>query len=238
MQSERLKWQSKYINYHDKIPFIAPIDSYQRTEIRLILEEIPECCSNIVDFCCGTGRLTLLLASENRKILALDQSHGSLIQINRYCSPICCLAQAAPIKKGWADCVLFIQAFQYLPVDDHGVVLQELNRLLKKGGSLIISTFCYDAIFLRAIHYFFKGKWKQDGVEHGSDGFRLPYHRFTKSELLAELHDAGFEITSIRLLRNYPFYLLSTNIDYLICKSGLKLFGSHIVVHARKLVTR
>jgi len=235
MQSEKLNWQSEYINYHNKNPFVAPAGSYQRTEIRLILEELPEYCSNIIDFCCGTGRIATLLASDKRNILALDQSYGSLIQIsNQSCSPICCLAQAAPIKNGWADCVLFIQALQYIPVGEHDVVLQELNRILKNDGSLIISTFCYDAAFLRASHLCFKDRWKRDGFEYGSDGFKLPYHRFTKSELLTKLRDAGFEVTSMRLLRNYPFDQISTTLDYLIAKSGLKLFGSHIILHAKK----
>jgi len=237
MQSEKLEWQSEYINYHNKNPFVAPGGSYQGTEIRLILEELRRHGSpNIIDFCYGTGRITTLLASKERNILALDQSHGSLLQINnQYCSPICCIAQAAPIKGNWADCILFIQAFQYIPLEEHDVVLKELNRLLKKDGRLIISTFCYDSIFLRASHILFKDRWKRDGVEFGSNGFRLPYHRFTKSELLTKLRDAGFEITSIRLLRNYPFDQISTNMDYLIAKSGLKLFGSHIIVHARKV---
>jgi len=113
-------------------------------------------------------------------------------------------------------------------------VLQELNRILKNDGSLIISTFCYDAAFLRASHLCFKDRWKRDGFEYGSDGFKLPYHRFTKSELLTKLRDAGFEVTSMRLLRNYPFDQISTTLDYLIAKSGLKLFGSHIILHAKK----
>jgi len=235
MQSKEIGWQAEYINYRNKNPFIAPAGSYQRTEVRLILEEFPEHYSNIIDFCCGTGRITALLSSKKKKILALDQSHGSLTQIsNQFCIPICCIAQAAPIKSGWADCVLFIQAFRYIPVEEHNIVLQELNKITKMGGSLIISTFCYDSIFPRTSHILFKDKWKRDGVEHGSDGFKLAYHRFTKSELLTKLRDAGFEVTSMRLLRNYPFDQISANIDYLIAKSGIKLFGSHIIVHAKK----
>jgi hypothetical protein len=52
------------------------------------------------------------------------------------------------------------------------------------------------------------------------------------------LCDAGFELTSIRLLKNFPFDMLSSNIDYLTANSGLKRFGFHIIVHAIKLVTR
>lgn len=236
MQSEKLEWQSEYIKYHNENPFVAPRDSYQETEIRLILEEVPEDCLHIIDFCCGTSRIATLLASEKRETLALDQSSGSLAEINNPdISPLCCVAQAAPIKGGWADCVLFIQAFQYIPIGEHNVVLKELNRLLKGNGRLIISTFCYDSLFLRASHILFNDKWKRDGAEYGSNGFRLPYHRFTKTELMTKLHDTGFEVTSIRALRNYPFNLLSPKIDYLIAKSGLKLFGSHIIVHARKV---
>jgi SAM-dependent methyltransferase len=236
MQREKLERQSLYARYHNQYPFIAPIDSYQKTEIKLILEEVPEYCLNIIDFCCGTGRIATILMSEKRKIIALDQSQVSLSKINiPDISPACCIAQAAPIKGDWADCVLFIQAFQYIPIEDHNIVLKELNRLLKKDGRLIISTFCYDSLFLRASHIFFKGRWKREGEEHGLNGFKLPYHRFTKSELVIKLHDAGFEITSMRLFRNYPFNLLSSNIDYLIAKSGLKLLGSHIIVCAKKI---
>jgi len=236
MQSEKIKWQSQYIKYHNENPFIAPTQSYQKTEIKLILEEVPGYCLNIIDYCCGTGRIATRIASEKRKTLALDQSHGSLVKINNPdISPVCCIAQAAPIKGEWADCILFIQAFQYIPVDEQNLVLRELNRVLKKDGRLIISTFCYDSIFLRGSHILFKDRWKRDGEEYGSKGFRLPYHRFTKSELAIKLHDAGFEITSLRLLKNYPFYLLSSNIDYLIAKSGLKLFGAHIIICAKKV---
>jgi ubiquinone/menaquinone biosynthesis C-methylase UbiE len=164
MQSEKIKWQSQYIKYHNENPFIAATYPYEKTETKLILKEVPEYCLNIIDFCCGTGRIATILASEKRKILALDQSHGSLVKIsNPNISPVCCIAQGAPIKGNWADCILFIQAFQYIPLKDHNVVLKELNRLLKKDGILIISTFCYDSIFLRASHIFFKGRWKRDG---------------------------------------------------------------------------
>lgn len=56
MQSEKLKWQLEYVNYHSKNPFVAPEDSYQRTEIRLILEEL-WIRPNIAEFCRGNERV-------------------------------------------------------------------------------------------------------------------------------------------------------------------------------------
>jgi SAM-dependent methyltransferase len=236
MQSEKLKWQSEYIKYHNLKPFIAPADSYRRTEEKLLLEELPERCSNIIDYCCGTGRIATLVASEEQKVLALDQSIESLKKsYNQNCSPICCLAQKTPIKEKWADCVFFIQALQYIPLEEQSIIFQELNRLLKTNGKLIISTFCYDAVFLKIGHILFNNRWTLDGVEYGSNGFQLPYHRFKKSELKIKLHDAGFEITSMKLLRNYPIHLLSPNIDYIMARVGLKLFGSQIIISAKKV---
>ena len=151
MQSEKIKkQQQEYIKYRDGNPFISPLDPYQKTEIQLVMEEIGDNYSSIIDFCCGTGRISTLLASDKRKILAIDQSHNSLMKItNTNITPITCIAQSVPIINRWADCILFIQAFQYIPLEEHDAILTELNRLLKKDGSLIISTFCYDAIILR-----------------------------------------------------------------------------------------
>ena len=49
MQSEKLKWQSEFINYRNKNPIVAPVGLYQRTEIRLILEELWVRCPNIAE---------------------------------------------------------------------------------------------------------------------------------------------------------------------------------------------
>ena len=132
MQSEKLEWQSEYIKYHNENPFVAPRDSYQETEIRLILEEVPEDCLHIIDFCCGTGRIATLLASEKRETLALDQSSGSLAEINNPdISPLCCVAQAAPIKGGWAVVYCSSRLFSIYH-REHNVVLKGVEQTTER----------------------------------------------------------------------------------------------------------
>jgi len=60
MQSEKLKWQSEYVKYHNEKPFVALGGSYQEKKNRLILEELGDNYSSIIDFCCGTGRIATI----------------------------------------------------------------------------------------------------------------------------------------------------------------------------------
>jgi ubiquinone/menaquinone biosynthesis C-methylase UbiE len=128
----------------------------------MILGQISIEDKSIVDLCAGSGRFTIPLLRMNKLVASIDMSQGSLDLLMRNCEkenlstsmvmPICSRAQSIPLPDEWADCVLFIQAFQYFPVTDHDMVLSEINRCLHKKGKLIIDTFCYDSILLRLLH--------------------------------------------------------------------------------------
>lgn len=203
-------------------------------------------CENICDLCCGAGRFTIPLLKLGRRVCATDMSKGSLEALLRRVDaeelkesslllPVCGLAQNIPIRDGWAGCVLFIGALQYIPVEDHNKVLLEINRCLHEGGELIMAIFYYDSLLLRLVHRLCPSRWARDGIEYGSNGFRLDYHRFTKAEIKKLLRQSGFEVISLKAYRNFPFDQLSTKLDLLIAEVGIKVFGTQLMVHARKM---
>lgn len=45
-----------------------------------------------------------------------------------------------PIKSNYADIVTFFDVIEHIPINTENVALKEINRILKKGGILLLST--------------------------------------------------------------------------------------------------
>ena len=101
--------------------------------------------ARVVDAACGTGDLTLVLASAGARVLGVDFTREMLLGAVRKRSeraPCAFLqgdALALPVRSGAAD--LATIAFGIRNVEDRGLGLAELTRVLRSGGRLYVLEF-------------------------------------------------------------------------------------------------
>lgn len=176
----------------------AHFDEWENAEELSALLADPEQfrSKTILDLACGTGRLTRTLAALAAVTLAADMSEESLRV----------LASQIPsgIKIGliWGDAVqlrfapesfdaiLSTQLLEHIPGREKRVqFLRAAHSSLKTSGTFFLTAYYYS--LLRRIL-----KRKQEGFHAGG----IFYHRFTVSEIRAEL-GGGFEILIARPLQ-------------------------------------
>lgn len=138
----------------------------------------------IVDLGCGWGRYAALLANQGRQIIGLDpQAHPRIwhrIPGSWFCrgtdEDLACL------RSQCADGCLCVEVLQYLPDDRR--VLQELHRILKPGGWLLLEVANQDNPWTRRT-----GRWLLPGD---------PVRRYYRKTALVELvESAGFQVERV-----------------------------------------
>jgi SAM-dependent methyltransferase len=135
------------INLEKQLPERLPNRKLERREPLTIAEELirnATCQGNrILDLGCGEGRNSFLFAAENeacgldicpkRMLLneenALDKSYGTLIVSN---------AISLPFPEASFDIVICLEVIEH--VTETRQLVAEINRVLKAGGRLIMST--------------------------------------------------------------------------------------------------
>jgi len=106
----------------------------------------PEVCANtIIDLGCGYGRSTLeiLNACENVYLIGIDVECNKLInnvvgKTEYHVDFICCNSIALPIRDSAVNSITSILTIHELPTDSITSVLNEVNRVLIKGGYFLV----------------------------------------------------------------------------------------------------
>ena len=118
---------------------------------------------HVLDLGCGTGANLPMLceaAGPDGRVVGLDYSPLAL-QFARAQShqPNLSLTQGdglnLPIGNGWADCVTMLDVLEHLSDDTRA--LQEVNRVLRPGGALVLSVPAYQHLWSahdEALHHF------------------------------------------------------------------------------------
>lgn len=99
----------------------------------------------ILDFGCGNGAQTVLFADQDCDIYAVDIHRSDLDIFSEYLSshdihnihPVYYPGQHLPFDDGYFDMVICYDVLEH--VQDEGLALSEVNRVLKTGGEVIIS---------------------------------------------------------------------------------------------------
>jgi ubiquinone/menaquinone biosynthesis C-methylase UbiE len=95
----------------------------------------------VLDVGCGTGYGSRILHDANNKVRGIDVSQNAINYAeSNYPGPeyICCSAEKLPFEDGYFDAVTAFEVIEHVsnPYD----TLSEIYRVLKRGGSLFIST--------------------------------------------------------------------------------------------------
>jgi ubiquinone/menaquinone biosynthesis C-methylase UbiE len=146
-----LNWQTLYTDHADAYEVLVSHEDYEGNLPRAIGTIQPLAGRTGVEFGCGTGRVTGLLADKVERLHSFDLTRAMLGQARSKLAgwPSVSLAQAdsrqMPARRGWADFAVEGWAFLQIAVwhwEDWqaqlGMALDEMARLVRPGGKLIL----------------------------------------------------------------------------------------------------
>ena len=170
------------------------LNHFGKIEIPLTLRALrPAPTDCLLEAGCGTGRMTRVLSSTVREMIAIDFSFESL-RVNRRkllaagISNVH-LIQADLCRLPFMDCafdrVVSCQVLEHVPGPDaRAAAVQSLSSVLKPGGTLALSAYKH-SLLTRAF-----------SQKEGSHDGGIPFFRFTKTEMRDTLA-ANFTVHSI-----------------------------------------
>ena len=161
----------------------------------------------IVDIPAGTGVNTKVLQEKGARVKAYDL-FPEFFDVEGLTCEAADLQKRLPIEDATADIVLFQEGIEHLP--DQLAALRELNRILKPGGSLILTTPSISHLRARVSNVFTESElYKRmppnelDALWHTDDGRMYYGHLFLigiqRLRVLAAA--AGFRIEKIHAVR-------------------------------------
>lgn len=99
--------------------------------------------ARILDAGCGQGTPVLTRVSGSASVVGLDASRGQLQRATAN-APAAVLVQGdmtgLPFREGTFDAVTACHSLIHVPVDQHRVVLEAFERVLRPGGRLLLTT--------------------------------------------------------------------------------------------------
>jgi ubiquinone/menaquinone biosynthesis C-methylase UbiE len=150
---------------------------------------------NILDLCCGTGTLTIILAKlfyNDCSIIGADLSQGQIAQAQKKniypnLKFLVMDANSLRFKDESFDKVIISAALHEMDKNQRLNVLSEVHRVLKKNGYFLIFEHHEPSdTFHRILYNFYLGFW--EGLHS--------YSSETVRSILRELNSADFEIIS------------------------------------------
>jgi SAM-dependent methyltransferase len=147
----------------------------------------------IIDAGCGDGKWPVFLRRRGYRVIALDIAHEG-VRRARVAEPGLMALQAdvrrTPLRDGALDGVISLGVVEH---DENGpqAALAEARRILKPGGTLVLAV-PFNNLWRRCIGNHIMSWVTQ---RRRADGHSLGFneYRFSKRELRAYLHAAGFE---------------------------------------------
>lgn len=97
----------------------------------------------VLDVGCWTGQLEQLAHKSAKKLVAIDANPEAISFAKKKLSDVSfkvARAEKLPFSNSCFDTVLFMDVIEHLPKESEVSVLNEINRVIKPGGTLIIGT--------------------------------------------------------------------------------------------------
>jgi SAM-dependent methyltransferase len=145
-----------------------------------------------------------------------------------------------PLASNSVDVVISRSVFEHL--EHPGRVLDEISRVLRPGGRLVLTTpnkYYYSCLLVpllpeRVKAFYFRTVFGEDAYDY----FPVHYRANTRAALRRLARAAGFRVEKIEAIRHFPFYFvfspllfrLGTLYDYVITWLGLDGLQSNWLV--------
>lgn len=162
----------------------------------------------IFDIGSSNGLLaSYLLKEKPRKYEGIDPNKESVTFSNKHnkgAKFTVSTADKLPAKTNSFDVALMFDVIEHVPADGEVTALKEVNRILKKGGSLLLST-PNNNIFTNAL----------------DPAWYLGHRHYYHDQIKSFLSEAGFKVKSLEVRGNlwFSIYLISLYISKWIFKN-------------------
>jgi len=171
----------------------------------------------MLDLGCGDGVMSADSSSKVDHIFCANPDRSALEILKRRnidnMHPICCFGEKLPFPDNFFDGIFNIFVIEHLK--DSLPILNEMHRVLKSGGTLIISTDTkYYYQYLRVLM-----EWRKNGWKRWKSNDPTHFNLMTPSRLRKYLKESNFKI-------------IEENIDFLTGRWGYFKFLPHIVWEA------
>ena len=166
---------------------------YSRYWNRQFLSHLPANPEYILDCGCGDGDLARDLSLKGERVFGMDISKAMLIQgmarldDNEKMEWIACPGETMPFPSGIFDVVCFRGSLHHM--SNEQAALEEANRVLKTGGTLLLSEPNDDSLLLRLPRSIVNRRMARFGNDHKA---------FRSKPWLKTIEAAGFQINSTK----------------------------------------
>ncbi len=169
-------------------PFKYIITSYFKVRIikKLLCKENVD---TLLDIGCGGGFMISQLINCFKKAIGVDMSKEAIEFAKKFSNHSFLVGDAQNLKfeSNKFDCVISVDSFEHFPDDKK--VINEVYRVLKKNGTLIIYTPCNEGLLANT---------KSAGLYHSDkNSFMIDYRYYDKKSLEKLCKDSKFIVENI-----------------------------------------
>ena len=192
-RSQESAWyDDMYVGYTDLV------------EVPTVVRRLGHPAGPILDAGCGTGRITEAVVPLGQPVVAVDYSEACLRRMQQRTKgarvlPVQSDLRNLPVRSEVMAAAISIEVHPHLRDGDRDRYLSELERVLRPGAPLSISTLNYNLVF-RAWRAMGNGDAREGEHVLGND---YHYRRFDRDEFRRELA-AHFEVEELTGIRNIP----------------------------------
>ncbi|MGD9483333.1 methyltransferase domain-containing protein [Streptomyces sp. TRM70308] len=224
--------------YEDPATPVASGADRSRRQAALLARALGPGAGTVLDVGCGDGTAAAVAAPllPGKRIVGCDWSHDALRRANTRLSAVRGELAALPFATGAADAVLFSEVIEHLV--DPDAALDELHRVLRPGGHLLLSTpnlaaWYNRGLLLAGVQPVFS-EVSLRGV-HGRPGAQVVGHLrlYTARALRSMLPAAGFRVVRVTGAPYHDVPRPLRPLDRLACRAPS--LASILLVHARRV---
>ncbi|MCZ7414090.1 MULTISPECIES: class I SAM-dependent methyltransferase [unclassified Streptomyces] len=223
--------------YEDPATPVASGADRSRRQAAILARALGPGPGTVLDVGCGDGTAAAVAAPllPGKRLIGSDWSQDALRRANAHLRAVRGELGALPFATGSADAVLFSEVIEHLVDPDSA--LDELHRILRPGGHLLLSTpnlaaWYNRGLLLAGVQPVFS-EVSMRGI-HGRPGSQVVGHLrlYTARALRSMLPAAGFEIVRMTGAPYHDVPAPLRPLDRLACRTPS--LASILLVHARR----